>query len=357
MNRVLLVVKGLDLGGVERIVVDLAVGMHRRGWTAEVAVLNGVRSQLVPTLRQHDVPVHVVGASDRPRLAMFRRLTQLIRRGDWSVVHAHGPMATVLTRLAASDAPVVSTSHTPYTSLRRTSRLAWRATCGRDAATLAVSSAVAASLPGRARIGTEVVPHGIDTAHARSVRESAPRSTDGVVRAITVASHREVKNYPNLLRAVASARQAGVRLEVLAVGEGPRLERHRALAVQLGVADVVQFVPPRVDVLADIAAADFLVVASDYEGQPLVVGEALAVGCPVVATAVGRAPELVGPDVGRIVPPQRPDLLAAALVEMAGDADLRARMSEAAMRREAVWSLDDVVDAHLRLYAGLAVRS
>ena len=141
------------------------------------------------------------------------------------------------------------------------------------------------------------MPHGVDTVAAERARAHRAEAAGPPVRAITVARHRGVKNYPNLLRAVQAARAAGAPLELVAVGEGPDLEHHRALAAELGLGDVVHFVAPRLDVLTLIAASDFLVVASDHEGQPLVVEEALSVGCPVVSTAVGRVPELVGPEV------------------------------------------------------------
>jgi glycosyltransferase involved in cell wall biosynthesis len=105
-------------------------------------------------------------------------------------------------------------------------------------------------------------------------------------------------------------------------------------------------------VLARIAAADVLVVASDYEGQPLVVAEALALGRPVVATAVGRVPELVTPSVGRVVPPGDPEALGAALTELAADPELRRRLGDAA-HDVPHWNLDDVLDAHLVLYRSL----
>jgi glycosyltransferase involved in cell wall biosynthesis len=137
----------------------------------------------------------------------------------------------------------------------------------------------------------------------------------------------------------------------VAVGEGPDLERHRSLARELGLADVVDFEAPRPDALEVIARADLLVVASDFEGQPLVVSEALALGRPVVATAVGRVPELVGPAVGRVVPPDDPAALGAGLAELVLDHDLRRTMGAAAHDAGLSWRLPDVVDAHLSLYA------
>ena len=167
---------------------------------------------------------------------------------------------------------------------------------------------------------------------------------------VTVASHRDAKNYPNLLHAVRLAREAGAPIRLVTIGDGPNLAAHVELARMLGLADVASFEPATEDVLAEIARADILAVASDYEGQPIVVAEALALGLPVVATAVGRVPELVNTAVGRVVPPRDARALGAALAELAMTPDLLDEMSATARRNRSAWTLDDVVAAHLALY-------
>ena len=136
----------------------------------------------------------------------------------------------------------------------------------------------------------------------------------------------------------------------MGVGDGPRLADNRALVRSLDLDEFVTFVRRRHDVLSVIAAADVLAVASDFEGQPLVVVEALALGRPVVATEVGHVPELVGPTVGRTVPPNDPPALAAALLEVLSDPVLRQRMSETASAMAPAWTLHAALDAHERLY-------
>ena len=159
------------------------------------------------------------------------------------------------------------------------------------------------------------------------------------MRVVAVASHRDAKNYPNLLRGVRAALDAGAPIQLVTIGDGPNLDAHVALAAELGIDHAVTFAPSTDDVLAAIAGADILAVASDYEGQPIVVAEALALGVPVVATAVGRVPEMVNSDVGRVVAPRDPAALGGALAELAASAELRATMGASARRQLNAWTL------------------
>lgn len=350
--RLLLVVKGLDLGGIERIVVDLARGLRGRGVDVEVAVVNDARDQMVGLLEEAGVVVHRLGGSDRVGVRAAIRLGRLLARGRFGVVHVHGPLPAVVVRCLAGRTPVVTTSHTLWSGLRPETRVAWRATSRRDRATLAVSAAVAQSLPRRIAARVTVLPHGIDASavsHVVPAGPDHPGRSDSVT-AICVASHRDVKNYPNLLRAFAEAARSVPELRLVAVGDGPDRDTHRRLAADLGLGDRVRFEPAQLEVLSLIAAADLLVVASDFEGQPLVVLEAMALGVAVVATAVGRVPELVGPGAGRIVAPGDSRALAAAIVEVASDPELRRALGRGGRAASGSWTLDQVVDAHLDVY-------
>lgn len=121
--------------------------------------------------------------------------------------------------------------------------------------------------------------------------------------------------------------------ELLVIGDGPdreRLERH---ALELGLNGRVRFVGsvPRAEVLRAFAAAQALVISSDWENFPHTAVEALALGTPLIATAVGGVPEIVRDGVnGLLVPPGEPDALAAAIARFLGSDELRARLAGAA---------------------------
>ncbi len=346
--RILLVVKGLDLGGAERVVTDLATHLAGRGAEVEVAVINAQRVALLPALAAAGITVHELPGSDRVGLRGLLALRALIRGGAYDVVHGHGPVPTVLARLFAGRR-AVGTIHSMWPALRRPSRWAVTTLCA-GTRLIAVSATARDAMPRRLRRTTTVIPHGVDlTAVDAAVGRPRPAGRDHV-ELLTVASHRREKNYSNLLEAVAMAHQQGANVRLRAIGEGPRLAAHRTLAAELGISGIVRFEAPRPDVLRDIAATDVFVLASDNEGQPIVLTEALACGRPVIATTVGRAPELVTPDVGILVPTRDPVAFAAAICALATDPERRVAMGRAARRTAQTLSLEGDIDAHLALY-------
>ncbi|GBC84991.1 N-acetyl-alpha-D-glucosaminyl L-malate synthase [bacterium HR11] len=111
------------------------------------------------------------------------------------------------------------------------------------------------------------------------------------VKAVTVGRLIPLKRIDQLLEAVAKVPDLGL----VVVGDGPERPRLERLAGSLGVSDRVYFAGrrSREETLGLMAACDLFVLNSTHEGLPHVVLEAMALGLPVVATAVGGTPEVV----------------------------------------------------------------
>ena len=160
----------------------------------------------------------------------------------------------------------------------------------------------------------------------------------------TVANLRPVKGYPDLLAAAARVIEVLPDTRFVAVGQGPQEAEIRALHARLGLGERVKLLGYRRDAVRVIGACDVFCLASRHEGLPVALMEALALGLPVVATGVGGVTEVVDDGVeGLLVAPGRPDLLAAALLEVLGDADRRHHLAEAAARRGAALSIERAV--------------
>jgi glycosyltransferase involved in cell wall biosynthesis len=133
-------------------------------------------------------------------------------------------------------------------------------------------------------------------------------------------------------------------------GDGPLDGELRRQAGSFGV-DAV-FLGRRDDVPALLAAASVFVLPSFWEGQPLVLQEALRAGVPIVASRAGGIPDLTGEDAAFLVPPGDPGPLAAAVREVLTD-PARAGGLRAAARERALLlpAEDDAVTAVLASYA------
>jgi glycosyltransferase involved in cell wall biosynthesis len=137
------------------------------------------------------------------------------------------------------------------------------------------------------------------------------------------------KGLDTALDALASL--ADVRL--LLVGDGPERERLERRASAAGLNGRVSFLGarPRAETLRLLAGASAALLASDWENLPHAAVEALALGTPVVSTAVGGVPEVVRDgENGLLVPPGRPDALAGAIARLLDEPGLRERLAAGA---------------------------
>lgn len=115
---------------------------------------------------------------------------------------------------------------------------------------------------------------------------------------------------------VAHEQLAAKAFKLLFVGDGENREALKQRAQALGVADQVAFLGYRVDMPRIYANADLVVLASRHEGTPIALMEAIAAGRPLLSTAVGGVLDMWRAEFGRLVPPEDPEALAAALTEI-----------------------------------------
>lgn len=144
------------------------------------------------------------------------------------------------------------------------------------------------------------------------------------------------KGFAVLIDAIARLRGENIPVALRIVGDGPSRQSLEELARRLGVADLVSFTGelPPVLVREELAAADIFCMASFNEGLPISLMEAMAIGVPTVTTWIAGIPELAENErTALTVPPARPDALARALRQLAGNPALRQRLSRAARAR------------------------
>lgn len=364
--RVLALIKGLGPGGAERLLVSEARVRDRAAFNVEVAYLLPWKTQLVGDLEDLGVRTRCLGVRHAQDPRWLFRLRRLLATERYDVVHLHSPYVAGLARLIVRTLPaarrpkIVSTEHNVWSSHTRATRALNRATFRLGDAWLAVSDEVRASLPERLRDRVEVVVQGIVLADAEQTLEQreAVRAELGVapgeVAIATVANLRSTKGYPDLLAAARILVDRGVPARFFIVGQGPLEDELRALHSSLGLGRSVEMLGYRTDAMRVLSGCDLFALASHYEGYPIAIMEALAIGLPIVATKVGGVPDGVREGIeGLLVPPRRPDLLADAIETLVRDPERRAVMGAAAAERGRAYDIESAVARTEQIYRDL----
>jgi len=176
----------------------------------------------------------------------------------------------------------------------------------RDARCVTVVSGASQRAMERAGLQGEyrVIPNAVDTDLFRPRSEGGPAGRDRATLVHVSNLDPSPKNPAGILRAIHGLAEQRADFRLLVVGDGPGRGAAERLAGELGLlGGVVSFLGRRepAEVAEILAAADALVLFSDFENSPCVIGEAQACGLPVVASGVGGIPELVGEGFGELV--------------------------------------------------------
>jgi glycosyltransferase involved in cell wall biosynthesis len=202
---------------------------------------------------------------------------------------------------------------------------------------------------GARRVGRAVVPAAGVSAETRAALP-LPGHPDPA-RPVVLAAGRLAaqKGFGTLLAAAAGWRDLRPEPLLVIAGEGPLEAALKSQAASLGLDS--RFPGHRDDIPALLAAAAVFVLPSTWEGQPLILQEALRAGVPIVATRVGGTPVLTGEDAALLVPAGDPGRLAGAVRSVLTDPALADRLRKAAVDRgNALPGEDDAVAAAVAEY-------
>jgi len=371
-TRVALVVNNLDVGGLEKVVLSLLTKLDRAQFDPQLICLNGP-GKLFANANLASEATLVLEKRQRSYFGLNLDLSALvaIRRFVFQrsirLVHAHNAAPLIysglVSRTLARRPRLVYTEHNQIYSATDKSKRKFRFYLKFADSVVSVSHDLANALRVSAgwRRPIEVIHNGIDGHRFEMGRNEKVRAELGItedtflIGAGVVLSRQ--KGIPDLIEAAQRVCATCPRAVFVIAGDGPLRSELESLGRQSGLGSRLRFLGFRSDMPEFIAALDLYVLPSLWEGLPLALCEALAVGKPIVCTNVGGNSEVViNGENGYVVPAADPVALSTAILKMSEVADLSEQYSKCNRDRfEKNFSDHAMIAAHEKLYRRLLV--
>lgn len=351
-------VYSLEVGGAEVLVAQLCRAQRAAGHDVSICAYSRL-GPIGEQLAAEGVSIYVPGEA-HPGKTMLRYLAHF-RRIRPDVVHCHNPAPTLQAALPARLAGVpcvVSTRHSlvepPYDrsaeiKFNSIARLACNwivGICDITCANLRGTPFAAKNKIVRIYNGVDALQRVVPPAELVSAACSRPFTL------LFVGRLAPIKDLKTLIRAFAVTLSTLPNLRLWIVGDGPVRSELEALTAELGVEPAVRFWGQRMDTQGFFSTADCFVMSSISEGLPMSLLQAMSLGVPAITTDVGGMAEVLRLSVNGLLPPVGDaQAYAEAILEMASDPALRARLSANALTAFFQhFTLDQMHRAYMDLY-------
>ena len=348
--RILQINTNFRSGGIQRHILDLTDYLRGQGhrvtlcgaggdWLEDVAGMDYQPLDLTRVSQEGGSTVRrMIGLA-----AVARQLRAILKRSDIDLIHSHETAPALVTRLAAMGLgiPHVMTHHgaepTRVDEVARIARFSadWVLSPSKTTLAALVDRGVK---PERARqlglgIAHQPAP---DPARVAALRAEILQGGEGTI-CLSLSRLDRQKGIDHMIAVAKAAVATRPDLIFCVAGQGPLTGEVQRWAEAAGVARHFRFPGPVRNVPDYLAAADIYLLTSRWEALPISIVEAMRAGLPVIATDCGGVKELVDAEIGRLLPVGDIDGLTGAVLEIAGDDPLRARLGAAARAR----SLED----------------
>ncbi|MFG0334895.1 MAG: glycosyltransferase [Maioricimonas sp. JB049] len=354
-------ITGLDPGGAERALVQLAGRLDRNRWQPIVYCLSR-RGRLADDLEARDIPVRCLNASSSRDLNVIGRLRNRLRDDRPQILQTFLFHANLAGRLAAwrAGVPIVVSGIRVAEREKRWHLLLERITRRLVTHHVCVSRRVATFATHHMRLDPKrvsVIPNGVDfdrfaSASPGDLGELGIPADARVF--VSVGRLHPQKGYDLLIEAIEPLLEQSPDQHLLILGEGPSRPDLERQIREAGLERQVHLPGYRDDVPSMLAAADAFVLVSRWEGMPNAVLEAMAAGLPVLATDVEGIDELLTDgQTGIVCKPKSVHELRHGLERLMTVAEAGGGMGECAQARVA---REFAVEAVVRMYDELYVR-
>lgn len=349
--KILYVITGLGMGGAEVVVCNLADKMHDLGHEVKIVLMTG---KILNKPKNNIEIIHLDMNNIFDFSSSYLKMRNIIKLFNPDVIHSHMIHANIFSRLIRLTTFIPKLICTAHSSNEGGGgrMFAYRVTNFLSDYNTNVSKKAVDSLIAKGAFtkkNLQCIYNGIDI---QKFRKKNIQNNQKEIYITTVGRFNEAKDYPNLINAISIINnKIPENIKFLFVGDGALREEMEKLCEFKKIKNRIIFMGIRNDIPDILSQSKFFILPSSYEGFGLVVAEAMACECFVIATDSGGVSEVMG-GYGILVKPQDSELLADAILKAINitDNDIIENNLLAKKFIEENFSLESIVKKWLELY-------
>ena len=335
----------LAIGGLQQVVVNICRSIDRDKFDVSVLCLRTL-GEFVPEVESLGIKVHSLPQKERGTdYLSFLKVAKILRQEKIEVIHTHNTQPFIdgtIGALLSGVKTIVHTDHARNFPDKLRYMLAEHIMSYFAYSVVGVSEHTSANLINYEKISPKkimTIENGIDGSRfeieidrQEKKRELGIRN-NGPVIGLGVRLAKQ-KGITYLLQALPQVIKAFPDITLVIVGDGELKEELQREAMQLDIENNVLFLGARLDIPELLKLFDIYVLPSLWEGMPMVLLEAMAAGCPVVATDVGGVSKVIeDKQSGLLVASQNPEQLAVAIIQLLADEQLQKEYTQKGLQK------------------------
>ena len=354
----------LAIGGLQQVVVTICRCINREKFDVSVLCLRDL-GPFAKEIEEMGIEVHFLSQpGNGTDYFSFFKVAKILKKKQIDVIHTHNTQpfvdGTLGALLSGREMTIVHTDHARDFPDKRRYMLAEWLMSHFTYKVVGVSAHTSRNLIRYEKISPQkvmTIPNGIDDLKFAIEIDGTKKKQElglpdcGLIIGLGVRLTRQ-KGIEYLLKAMPTILEEFPDTAMVIAGEGPLEEELRRDAFSLGIDKSVHFIGPRLDMPELLKLFDLYVLPSLWEGMPMVLLEAMAAGCPVVATDVGGISKVIEHGInGLIVRPRNPEELAEAVIKLLTDEKLRKEFAQnGLMKFRQKFSADIMTRQYEQLY-------
>lgn len=343
--RLMQITHDLAIGGLQQVIVNLCRTIDKNKFDVSVLCLRD-GGEFLDEVEEMNIKVYVLPQkSNGVDYFAFLKVAKILRQENIDIIHTHNTQPFIdgtIGAIFSNTRTLVHTDHARNFPDKKRYMFAEWLMSKYAYKVVGVSEHTSQNLVNYEKISKNkiiTIPNGIDESiYNIKINKDNKKKELGIDPSSPVIGLgvrlTQQKGITYLLKAMTSIISAFPDITLLIAGQGESESELKNEAKELGVDKNIRFIGPRMDMPEILKILDLYVLPSIFEGLPMVLLEAMAAGCPIVATDVGgNSMAVIDGKTGVLVETKRPQLLADAIIRLLNDPELRDEYAKNAYER------------------------